>query len=34
VRPTYGGEGWAPERIDYCVVIDGELRVERFRNRD
>jgi hypothetical protein len=34
VRPTYGGDGWVPEFIDYCIVVDDELRVERFRNRD
>ncbi len=34
VRPTYNGDGWVPETIDYCVVVDGELRVGRFDNRD
>jgi hypothetical protein len=34
VRPTYDGDGWAPERIDCCVVVDGGLRAERFDNRD
>jgi hypothetical protein len=34
VRPTYDGERWVPEHIDYCVVVAGCLRVERFRNRD
>jgi hypothetical protein len=34
VRPTYGGERWVPERIDYYVVVAGRLRGERFCNRD
>jgi hypothetical protein len=34
VRPTYAADGWVPEFIDYCIVIDGDLRVERFLNHD
>ncbi|MCW2993637.1 MAG: hypothetical protein JWQ18_1132 [Conexibacter sp.] len=34
VRPTYDGDSWVPEYIDYCIVVDGQLRAERFHNRD
>ena len=34
VRPTYDAESWVPEVIDYVLVVDGQLRVERFANRN
>jgi hypothetical protein len=34
VRPTYADATWIPEDLDFGVVADGRLRVERFTNRD
>jgi len=32
VRPTYTGDGWAPAALDYGVLTDDGLWVERFVN--